>query len=252
MQDWGINLSHRINFVGLFDTVSSFGNRSIFGVGFDNVARFQITALDEYRENFSVTHIRSARNGKFGIEIGINGAHSDVGGGYHAQESESYDTEVSQQALRNWLIKQGFFSKFEEKYIYVGRDSRQQLSHYHATRIVKNDIHKISLKMMRVALEHAILGIKFRSDIQPVETAQGEVYAQMGYFVHKVHELCNAGYHAHPNVIPLAVKNPNTLPKLRYTYVHWSAKYIKGSVRDTGLKVRLNGQGIPYRKSFYG
>jgi hypothetical protein len=91
------------NFVGLFDTVSSFGYDTNFD---DDVQQlhthfapqsalrvFHIAALDEYRENFSLTSIASACNatvtcaGKsypMGFEIAIPGSHSDVGGGYHA------------------------------------------------------------------------------------------------------------------------------------------------------------------------
>lgn len=254
----------QVNFVGLYDTVSS------FGVNFDDDEKdlmlsfsqfnsqkskpkvFQIVALDEYRENFSITHIKSARDGKFGIEVGINGAHSDIGGGYHAQESEEYDTEVNQQVLRSWLIEQGFYKKFEECYAYLGKNSRKRLSHYRATRTVYQGIHKISLKVMRVALEHAIMGIKFKNKIELEEVVTGAIQKEMGHFVTKVDGLCQKGWVAHPNIIPLSIKRASNLPNLRYAYIHWSAKYIKYSIKDTGLKVRLDNNGKPYRRFFNG
>lgn len=265
-KNFGINKPDavQINFVGLYDTVSSFGgnfnddekdlmlNFAQFNSQVVKPKVFQIVALDEYRENFSITHIKSARDGKFGIEVGINGAHSDIGGGYHAQEFEEYDTEVNQQILRNWLIEKGFYKKFEERYIYVGKDSRRQLSHYHARRTVYRGIHKIGLKMMRVALEHAIVGIKFNKTLEPEEAVTGKVQTEMGHFVAKVNQLCQKGWGVHPNIIPLSIKSTSNLPDLRYAHVHWSAKYIKSSVKDTGLKVRLDSNGKPYRRFFNG
>jgi hypothetical protein len=89
----------QVNFVGLFDTVSSegvyYGNdvRDL-GLRFaDDVAKrvFHLVALDEFREKFSDTTIASACGAKstvngtrvgMGFELGLPGAHSDVGGGY--------------------------------------------------------------------------------------------------------------------------------------------------------------------------
>lgn len=88
--------------VGLFDTVSSYGEipdnqRLLAGtevVGdFENntallhldavqraAAVYQIAAAEEYRANFSLTNIDSA--GARGRQVYVPGAHSDVGGGY--------------------------------------------------------------------------------------------------------------------------------------------------------------------------
>lgn len=79
---------HKVKFLGLYDTVSSYGAKfdddvdelslKIDRKNVDNV--FQICAGDEYRKNFMLTDISSARGeDKYII---IPGAHSDVGGGY--------------------------------------------------------------------------------------------------------------------------------------------------------------------------
>lgn len=78
----------KVKFLGLYDTVSSYGAKfdddvdelslKIDRKNVDNV--FQICAGDEYRKNFMLTDISSARGeDKYII---IPGAHSDVGGGY--------------------------------------------------------------------------------------------------------------------------------------------------------------------------
>jgi hypothetical protein len=89
------------NFVGLFDTVASFGfvhtndvQQLHLNFAPESALRvFHIAALDEYRENFSLSSITSAcaanvsyagKTCPMGFEIAIPGAHSDVGGGYHA------------------------------------------------------------------------------------------------------------------------------------------------------------------------
>jgi hypothetical protein len=84
-----------VNFVGLFDTVSSVfllelqSNVESLHLNFDDDFEreyahkvFHIRALDEYRGNFAVTTIASAVNLRLGYEIAIPGAHSDIGGGY--------------------------------------------------------------------------------------------------------------------------------------------------------------------------
>lgn len=80
--------SHRVKFMGLFDTVSSVhygagrgnaGNsRGVTLNTNNNVAEtiFHITAKDEVRADFPLTRVATGR------EIGVVGAHSDIGGGY--------------------------------------------------------------------------------------------------------------------------------------------------------------------------
>ncbi len=86
-----------VNFVGLYDTVSSYhplawGQSIEVSPNFENdveelhlnslgAAKYtlHLTAENELRENFSLTDITSARKGK---TIALPGVHSDIGGGY--------------------------------------------------------------------------------------------------------------------------------------------------------------------------
>ncbi len=93
----------KVNFVGLYDTVSSFGfwgmaGSALFGHDQDNVedlylntmqdaaSVLHICAADEFRQNFALTTIDSCmkceEEKRNGIEITIPGAHSDIGGSY--------------------------------------------------------------------------------------------------------------------------------------------------------------------------
>lgn len=84
----GVNSIVKVKFLGLYDTVSSYGvyfdddvdelSLKINAQNVENV--YQICAGDEYRKNFALTNISSA-GGKEKYII-IPGAHSDVGGGY--------------------------------------------------------------------------------------------------------------------------------------------------------------------------
>lgn len=96
----------KYNFVGLFDTVSSYepeGTLGVLGSGLqhdfendveelglrlDGIAKkvIHLTASNEYRKNFALTSIDSAIEAGVGFELELPGAHSDVGGGYEEHE----------------------------------------------------------------------------------------------------------------------------------------------------------------------
>jgi hypothetical protein len=84
-----------VNFVGLFDTVAShwfYHKNDPKDLCLDAVkgalSVVQLAAADEYRENFSLTNIKSAVDKGVGIEITLPGAHSDIGGGYCDNDDE--------------------------------------------------------------------------------------------------------------------------------------------------------------------
>ncbi len=112
----------KVNFLGLYDTVSSYGvdfyddvNELSLKIN-DNVNKtFQICAGDEYRKNFALTDITSAQNGDFTI---IPGAHSDIGGGYSHNIVESLKTYIifsSGHKGENLLLKEGWFELVEQE-----------------------------------------------------------------------------------------------------------------------------------------
>lgn len=88
------NLS--VRFVGLYDTVASFGlihfndtrelKLNVIGTKANNV--FQIGADDEHRANFRRTNIDSAIKTGRGKEVLFPGVHSDIGGGYKDNSEE--------------------------------------------------------------------------------------------------------------------------------------------------------------------
>lgn len=88
-----------IDFLGIYDTVSSIGGISVesyannvqdYGLHSPSMEKvlntFHLCAMDEFREHFGLTDIGSACNKGSNAEIFIPGCHSDVGGGYKTGE----------------------------------------------------------------------------------------------------------------------------------------------------------------------
>ncbi|MBA3548557.1 MAG: DUF2235 domain-containing protein [Nannocystis sp.] len=92
-----------VRFVGLFDTVASYGvahANDTADLNLDAISAaekvVQLAAGEEHRLNFRLTNIASA--GDDGVEHYLPGVHSDVGGGYRDGVSESvqlYDMDVA-------------------------------------------------------------------------------------------------------------------------------------------------------------
>jgi Uncharacterized alpha/beta hydrolase domain (DUF2235) len=75
------------NFVGLYDSVASFGIRhknNTSDLKLDSITKakfiYHLASDDEYRENFPLTNINSC--GINGVEFILPGVHSDIGGSY--------------------------------------------------------------------------------------------------------------------------------------------------------------------------
>lgn len=82
-----------IRYLGIFDTVGSFGRPGDqYNCGFDlsidesQIDRaFHITSFDEIRKNFDLTSLKKSKNHILGdhiVEVEDVGVHSDIGGGY--------------------------------------------------------------------------------------------------------------------------------------------------------------------------
>lgn len=106
----------KVNFVGLFDTVASYGYKMDFSSGTEKLSLdavksaamvVQLAAADEYRENFALTDIKSA--GGKGLQLFLPGAHSDIGGGYRKVAVEDFtifkhsDDTRRQTEIAAWL-----------------------------------------------------------------------------------------------------------------------------------------------------
>lgn len=247
-----------VNFVGLFDTVSSFdpnakvdtlGDKKDFlaggGADFDKDVNelhlnfstghakkvFHICAQDEYRLFFSLTNIQSAINGGFGYEVFLPGAHSDIGGGYNHNSSEEYSVSTAggtDDVMFKWFKSEGFFNKVEQG-AYVRGETRKAA---HVSRSgISNAYTAVPLKVMAdMAKSEAKLSFNL-------------VYSKLHRGDNKIKQLLlkvpQAVMTAKPSGSTWKLRYKNkfnsyfgNLASFRYKYVHWSAKH------DTGFEVR--------------
>lgn len=147
------------NFVGLYDTVASYGIHSndTTDLRLDSVKKayfvLQIASDDDFRENFRLTNINSC--GLKGLQLTLPGVHSDIGGSYRDGSREKKDLFKYEHSIlfnskyqkvcekyRKQLISEGWFSPEQIKII---GDS----SHYIVgKRILFNHYDRIPLYMM--------------------------------------------------------------------------------------------------------
>jgi len=129
-----------INFIGLYDTVASFGinhRGTLFGIdlygndtkdlGLDSINKayfvLQIAADDEFRDNFDLTNIQSA--GVKGLEFTLPGVHSDIGGCYVNEMPETvdlykeYGSKKQCERYRSILIEEGWYQPEELNIRYI-------------------------------------------------------------------------------------------------------------------------------------
>lgn len=151
LRDRGFTVgSVAVKFVGLFDTVASYGFAhydDTRDLDLDAITAadyvLQLAAGDEHRENFRLTNINSAKNQNKGLEIVLPGVHSDIGGGYlngasddefqiYDHDSVGWNSTVQTQSLafeRDWLSQMGWYDLSEigeptmGNEIYVNRTS---------------------------------------------------------------------------------------------------------------------------------
>lgn len=275
---WGYSSKQvRFKFVGVFDTVSSFqtidakaiAKTAIFGLGgaihgavkpnFDNDVKelglnfadfdpddkkitkvFHIAAGDEYREFFSLTNIMAAMRAKYGYEVVMDGAHSDIGGSYPSGLSDSY--HITTEALKNWFIDKGFYTAQQIKSIGKGE--------YVASRKnIPNDYHKVALKTMRL-MTQKYGQIQFKADIVTYENRNLKGIVKNLINSHPASVVKEVAWN---KVLDLRLKDQGQVRSLRNQYLHWSSKktYDGGMTDDLGYTIRLKN-GLPYRKIHNG
>lgn len=112
----------KVRFLGIYDTVSSYGDNVFDDVEKDKVPlqiptvgfAVHLTAEDEYRKNFPLTNIASA--GGNSIELLLPGCHSDIGGGYINRAKEIVILTESSAIIeqeKKYVVEQGWFKSGE-------------------------------------------------------------------------------------------------------------------------------------------
>lgn len=132
-QEKALNIRCYINFVGLFDTVSSadvahYNDVEEFHLDIgapEGIRRIvHLTAENDYRAHFPLTPIKTAATKEdIGFECRFPGAHSDIGGGYY---EPWYDEELmlshknmalvsTNHIYYKWYMQKGYFTENQLK-----------------------------------------------------------------------------------------------------------------------------------------
>ena len=112
-------LSVSFRFLGIYDTVPHYGicqandNKDLnLDITESKIGRLvHLTAEDEYRKNFAMTHISESAKKEFlndakMKEIALPGSHADVGGGYmNKEDSPRYIADTDIKLLKKWNKK---------------------------------------------------------------------------------------------------------------------------------------------------
>lgn len=229
----------KVKFVGLFDTVASFGvkhSNDTAELSLDSIRKaekvVQLAAADEHRANFRLTNINSA--GTKGTQIFLPGVHSDIGGSYQNNSSEDLtlfssnkgDARIAEENAR--LIASGWYKESEitlvdrVEYIYGG-PGRAVPIYYTDIKVnrngIKNTYSHIPLGLMaKLAKESSVIFNKDDlDDLYPiprdlrwikdeVEKADTKKSADQ-----QINSCCNDGR--------------DCMKKLRHDYFHFSAYY---------------------------
>lgn len=239
-------------FAGLFDTVSSHGinfsnNTSPLKLDAVRDAKkvLHLAAADEHRENFSLTNINSA-NGK-GEEYFLPGVHSDIGGSYHDNTSESFTLVSGTPAFvaqdRANLIANGWYTEseiiYEEQTHYTGHGQSWVTAATKANRKnIRNAYCRIPLKIMAKSAQDQ--GVSIKSKL----TADAD--ALLSEFPDDLKRL-DANIDQYKATSRNAYKmNDPLLMHIRNKHFHMSAK------ESLGLKPRFNKQGQRWREIYEG
>lgn len=232
----------QVKFVGLFDTVASYGidhsndtadlHLNMLGAAEKVI---QLAAADEHRVNFPLTNIDSAANGS---QIFLPGGHSDIGGGYTAKPVEidwhilcyekplgtlMKDTGEAHRLAweQHRLIDSGWYRKTEIRQ-WEGLAGVQYEYHLIVTRPhISNQYSNIPLQIM--AKRSADYGVEFKSELAtlyPIPAGLFDVKAIIDDYV---------AQHLSGNAVSQASdwidKMDETQKRLRHDYLHFTACY---------------------------
>jgi hypothetical protein len=249
------------NFVGLYDTVASYGanHRGNWFVkndseqlGLNSVQNasfiFQIASADEFRDNFSLTNIEST--GIKGLQFTLPGVHSDIGGGYVDGENENVliykanNDKKSCENYRNILIEEGWYDPAQISIVtktYPTRFGVQYKYELWGKRDLSNHFDKLPLHYMFHFSD--FFGVKYldrqRKKNKITDATVTKISSHLQGYVQKCVDLKNnyatkahSGQKVSSSDYVSTSKsysylnfnmNTNDLKDLRKGYLHWSA-----------------------------
>lgn len=248
------------NFVGLYDTVSSHGiyhGNDVTELGLDAIKKakmvFQLSAADEYRENFDLTDIHSA--GIHGLELTLPGVHSDIGGSYlqngkersavygeiytetYTENRETVPHTKKAAAFKKILVEEGWYAPDELIFEFKYEESKTYLV---GTRTLQNTYDKVPLnKMIMVSKQ---FDVKYDEALEKQKTNISDpfiasIFEQLTTYSKAVMTHRNASIKEKKDIQQYITESakisyidyikPEDLKRLRHEYLHWSVKADK-------------------------
>lgn len=242
----------KYNFVGLFDTVSSYEPKGRFGAlgaagshNFDNdvtelglklngMAKkvIHLTAADEYRANFSLTTIDSDIAAGVGYELQLPGAHSDIGGGY-----EDYPHIEKRRVNRDEkYIKEEWYTKEQLK----GDNGEHDFINFIGTRKLTNSYQFIPFSiMMQFAKKN---GISFKSFDDKKEYKNYEVIPDLQLVKKELESFALKNEAATTKIA--TIQDVKELKRIRNKYLHISANAYSLGMNANYKMAKLHRQII--------
>jgi hypothetical protein len=254
-----------IRFLGLFDTVSSYSERFSANPDFSNdvwelhlndidkaknVLHF--TAMDEHRENFSLT------NTHVGLQKMLPGVHSDIGGSYNdgievVGEIETKVLRHSFDSLKKKLIDQFWYTEnqleeVEENYGYFSlkgtRDLKKTYSyiplHFMAEIAESKDVpfDRITLEDKKYKISDDPLLVRVKARLRKYVFGDAKSYNFKWYGdIHKKYKGVEEGDKRYSHY-EKELQEQKDLRNLRHNYLHWSANREGIGMDPTSDRIR--------------
>ncbi|UYZ64935.1 DUF2235 domain-containing protein [Hymenobacter weizhouensis] len=255
-----------INFVGLYDTVSSYGGQARLGtVGqvWNNVVLdsfsddvdelrlalrgvpkrvVQLGAAEEYRKSFARTSITTSREAGVGFECLLPGVHSDIGGSYLKEEVEVRAVDAYE---RQRLIDEGWYLPAQVPLL-TGLGARMGIrTRMTGTRTVKHDYQFIPLSIMMQLAQKFEVTFKSFEDPKFADYRVPEKLNYLSTYMHQEVLRC------HDTKLGQEVRLELTEPYhwVRNEYLHRSAH--KGLTTDGIAFAGREKNGLPDREIIY-
>lgn len=241
----------KVRFLGLFDTVSSYSAGITASPDFDNdTTELQLnnlskaktvihfTAVDEHRNNFSLTKTTTGKEKK------IPGVHSDVGGSYNdgieIVKVLEKNVEKELEKFSEKLIKESWYLEDQLKISFFGpkhelkgtRNLKNTYSyiplHFMAesaitTQKVPFKIEKLEIEKYGISNDALLMRIKKR--LRDYVFGEGKPYTFKWYGeIHEKYKGVKSGDRSF-DVYQQELQEQKDLRELRNKYLHWSADY---------------------------
>jgi len=222
-----------VNFVGLFDTVASYGikhSNDTAELNLDAIQAakkvVQLAAAEEHRKKFRLTDISSAVGAGIGTELYLPGVHSDIGGGYVDGAEEVNRQILKLEGFSNAALKQ----RFERERAWL-----KDAGWYHESEIAAvNFWNELKVTRRGIRSEYNRIPLQYMADFasetglifEPVD-----VHHPVPPELAMIHRILNAHVAAHlagtatSNSRYWINKRGATFAELRHDYLHFSAYY---------------------------